>query len=182
MIAFPYTQRKVQIELDIVVGRERMPTFADAPSLPYLGAVIKETLRWGPVLPLGVPHAATEDDWYEGMFILKGTIFLANTLHCNHDRAVFGDDADEFWPERHLDDNGQSLAGPLETNQAGHVSFGFGRRICVGKDLALDTLFINMARILWVATLERVRDENGRHVPLDTETLVFVAVSRTLLD
>jgi len=172
MIAFPYTQRKAQAELDTVVGRDQMPTLTDAPSLPYLGAVIKETLRWRPVFPLGVPHAATEDDWYEGMFIPKGTICLANSWNCNHDRAVFGDDADEFRPERHLDEDGQLSSGPLETNQAGHVSFGFGRRICVGKDLAQDSLFINIARILWAVTLERVRDENGKYVPLDTDTLV----------
>jgi len=176
MIAFPYTQRKAQAELDTVVGRDRMPTLADAPSLPYVGAVIKETLRWRPVLPLGVPHAATEDDWYEGMFIPKGTICLANSWHCNRDRAVFGDDADDFRPERHLDEDGGLSSGPLETNQAGHVSFGFGRRICVGKDLAQDSLFINIARILWAATLERVRDENGKYVPLDTDTLVDAGI------
>jgi len=173
MIAFPYTQRKAQAELDTVVGRDRMPTFADAPNLPYLGAVIREVLRWRPALPLGVPHATTEDDWYEGMFIPKGAICMPNTWHCNHDKAVFGEDADEFRPERHLDaNNGELLPGPLETNQGGHVTFGFGRRICVGKELALESLFINIARVLWAATLERPRDANGKQVPLDTDTLV----------
>jgi len=172
MIAFPYTQRKAQAELDTVVGRERMPNLADAPNLPYLCAVIKEVLRWRPALPLGVPHAATEDDWYEGTFIPKGAICMPNVWHCNHDKAVFGEDADEFRPERHLDANGELLPGPLETNQAGHVTFGFGRRICVGKELALDSLFINIARVLWAATLERTRNANGKQVPLDTDTLV----------
>ncbi|KAI9450251.1 cytochrome P450 [Russula earlei] len=172
MIAFPEVQRKAQAELDAVVGRGRLPTFADAPHLPYLGAVIREILRWRPALPLGVPHAATEDDWYQDMFIPKGTICIPNTWNCNHDRAVFGEDADEFRPERHLDDHGELLSSPIETNQAGHVTFGFGRRICVGKDLALDSLFINIARVLWAVKLERARDTNGRQVPLDTDTLV----------
>jgi cytochrome P450 len=176
MIAFPEVQRRAQAELDAVVGRERLPTFADAPRLPYVRAMIKEILRWRPTLALGVPHVATEEDWYEGMYIPKGAICIPNTWHCNHDRAVFGEDADKFRPERHLDEHGETIPGPVETNQAGHVAFGFGRRNCVGKDLATDSLFIDMARILWAAKLERARDENGKEVPLDTETIVDTGV------
>jgi len=172
MIAFPEVQRRAQAELDIIIGRDRLPTFADAPRLPYVCAVIKEVLRWRPALPLGVPHATIEDDWYEGMFIPKGTICIPNTWHCNHDRAIFGEDADEFRPERHLDDQGKMLAGPAETSQTGHVTFGFGRRICVGKELAADSLFIDTAYMLWAANFERARDENGKEVLLDLDTLV----------
>ena len=176
MMAFPEVQRRAQAELDTVIGRDRIPTFADAPRLPYVCAVIREVLRWRPSLPLGVPHAAIEDDWYEGMFIPKGTVCVSNTWHCNHDRAVFGEDADEFRPERHLDEKGELLSGPAETNQAGHVTFGFGRRICVGKELATDSLFITTACMLWAANFERARDENGKEVPLDADTLVDIGL------
>jgi len=176
MIAFPEVQRKAQAELDAVVGRDRLPTFADTPRLPYLSAVIREILRWRPSVPFGVSHALIDDDWYEGMFIPKGTVCVPNIWNCNHDRAVFGEDADEFRPERHLDEHGELLSGPVETNKAGHVTFGFGRRICVGKDLALEFLFISMARILWAAKLEGARDESGRESPLDTDTLVDVGL------
>jgi cytochrome P450 len=172
MMAFPKVQQRAQAEIDAVVGRDRLPIFSDAPSLPYVQAIIRETLRWRPSIPFLVPHAATEEDWYEGMYIPKGTICIANVWHCNHDREVFGEDADEFRPERHLDENGELLPGPLETNQAGHVTLGFGRRICVGKDLVNEWLFIYMARILWAANLEGPRDENGKQVPLDVETIV----------
>ena len=172
MISFPEVQRRAQAELDTIVGRDRLPTFADAPRLPYVCAVIKEVLRWRPPLPLGVPHSTTEDDWYEGMFIPKGTICLPNTWHCNHDRATFGEDADDFRPERHLDEQGELLTGLAEIGQAGHVTFGFGRRICVGKELASDSLFIDTAYMLWAANFERARDENGKEVPLDLDTLV----------
>ena len=172
MIAFPEVQRRAQAEIDAVVGLSRLPTFSDAPRLPYVRAVVKEIIRWRPALALGVPHAAIDEDWYKGMYVPKGTLCMSNLWHCNHDRTIFGEDADEFRPERHLDEHGESLPGPVETNQAGHAGFGFGRRICVGKDLANDTLFINTARILWAAKLERARDENGKEVPLDTETLV----------
>jgi cytochrome P450 len=176
MIAFPEVQRRAQAELDAVIGRDRLPTFSDAPRLPYLSAVIREVLRWRPSLPLSVPHAVTEDDWYEGMFIPKGAICIPNIWQCNHDRAVFGEDADEFRPERHLDEHGELLPGPAETNQAGHTTFGFGRRVCLGKHLADGSLFINTARLLWAAKLERARDEKGREMPLDTDTLVDIGL------
>jgi cytochrome P450 len=171
-MAFPDVQRRAQAELDAVVGRGRLPTFADAPCLPYVQAVIREVLRWRPASPLGLPHATNEDDWYEGMFIPKGTVCISNIWHCNHDRAVFGDDADEFRPDRHLDEHGELLQGALETKRQGYVSFGFGRRICVAKNLAIDSLFISIARILWATNLERVRDDNGKEIPLDLDTLV----------
>ena len=178
MVAFPEVQRRAQAELDAVVGRASLPTFADAPRLPYVRAVIRKVLRWRPPVRLGLPHAAAEDDLYEGMFIPKGATFLANIWRCNHDRAVFGDDADEFRPERHLGDNGELLPGPKETNQESHVSFGFGRRICVGKHLANESLFIRTAMILWATTLKCARDESGKEVPPDTNAFVDIGINR----
>ena len=74
-------------------------------------------------------------------FIPKGVTCI-NIRQCNHDRSVFGYNADDFKPERYLGDNGELLPGPKEMNQEGHVSFGFGRRVCVGKYLANDSLYI----------------------------------------
>lgn len=53
MVVYPEVQRAAQLELDSVVGRSRMPTFADFQHLPYLRALVKETLRWRPVDPIG---------------------------------------------------------------------------------------------------------------------------------
>ncbi|KAF8490143.1 cytochrome P450 [Russula emetica] len=173
MVAFPEVQHRAQAEIDVVVGRARLPSFADAARLPYVRAVIKEVLRWRPAVERGLPHKAADDDWYEGMFIPKGATCMANIWHCNHDRAIFGDDADDFRPERHLDAKGEEvLPGPRETNGEGHVTFGFGRRICVGKYLANDSLFINTATILWAAKLVCARDENGKEVPPDPNAFV----------
>ena len=68
MIAFPEVQRRAQVELDAVVGRNRLPTFVDAPRLPYARAIIRETLRWRPVAPFSILHVSTGEDWYEGMY------------------------------------------------------------------------------------------------------------------
>jgi cytochrome P450 len=161
-----------------VVGRDRLPTFADARRLSCVRATIKDNLRLRPTIALGFPHATTEEDWCEGMFIPKGTLRIPNLRHCNHDRAVFGEDADGFRPVRHLDEHGESLSGPVETNRAGHVAFGFGRRICVGKEMAYDSLFIDTVRMLWAAIHERTRDEKkGKEVPVDVETMVEAGVA-----
>jgi cytochrome P450 len=170
MIAYPEIQKRAQDQLDHVIGRSRPPTFADAPNLPYLQALVKEALRWRAALPLGIPHTTTEDDWYEGMFIPKGTLCLANLWQCNRDPAAYGDDAVSFKPERFLDERGKLIPGPAETRDEGHTTYGFGRRACVGKHAANDSLFVSIATVLWAVRLERPRDESGKEVPVDTET------------
>ena len=78
MVAYPDVQQRAQEELDSVVGRTRIPTFSDLPHLPYIRAMVKEALRWRPVAPFAIPHVSTEDDWYNGMFIPKGSMVIAN--------------------------------------------------------------------------------------------------------
>ena len=55
MITYPEIQRRAQEEIDTIVGRGRLPTFNDKPYLPYVQAMIQETLRWRPPIgPLGL--------------------------------------------------------------------------------------------------------------------------------
>jgi cytochrome P450 len=65
-------------ELDRVVGQERMPEFSDEPNLPYIRAMAKETLRWRASNKIGPAHATTQDDWYNGYFIPKGSVVVLN--------------------------------------------------------------------------------------------------------
>lgn len=78
MTLFPEVQRKAQEEIDRVLGPGRLPTMADRPRLPFTDAVVKEVLRWHPVAPMGIPHMSSEDDNYNGYFIPKGSLLLAN--------------------------------------------------------------------------------------------------------
>jgi cytochrome P450 len=66
MVLFPEVQKRVQAELDAVVGRKRLPNFEDRASLPYLEATIKESLRFHPPTPLGIAHRLSEDDVVQG--------------------------------------------------------------------------------------------------------------------
>ena len=173
MLAYPETQAHAQAELDTVVGRARLPTFADYAHLPYIRAMVKEVLRWRPVGPMGVPHVPTEDDWYEGMFIPKGTICIPNLWHMNRDPEFFGKSTEHFDPTRHLDANGDIAPSMSD----GHFSYGFGRRVCVGRHMADNSLFLSMAVLLWANKIDRKKDASGRLLPLDLDGWVDVGLA-----
>ncbi|KAG1736131.1 cytochrome P450, partial [Suillus paluster] len=65
-------QTKAQAEIDRVVGKDRLPDFDDRPVLSYVEAILRETLRWHPVFPFGIPNARKTSDIYKGYFIPKG--------------------------------------------------------------------------------------------------------------
>ncbi|KAF5372236.1 hypothetical protein D9758_005061 [Tetrapyrgos nigripes] len=160
MVLFPHIQARAQEELDKVVGRSRLPSFADLKHLPYIHAVVKEVLRWRTPLPMGIPHVSSEDDYYDGYYIPKGTICIPNTWSLHHDPDIYGPDVAEFRPERHLDETGQLKDGLLGLSE-GHFSYGFGQRICVGRHVANNSLFIAIATALWTMRLEGAKDSDG---------------------
>lgn len=121
MVLHPEVQIKAQALIDEVVGSERMPTFADRGRLPYIDYIVQETLRWGPVSPIGVPHRSLEDDEYEGMFIPKNSFVYANARAMTHDERTYNE-PDEFNPDRYIP---QSEGGAGEPYPIGQ--FGFGR-------------------------------------------------------
>jgi hypothetical protein len=136
MSIFPEAQRKAQEEIDRVIGTDRLPLMRDRDSLPYCEALFKETLRWQPIAPMGVPHRLIQDDTWDKYTLPKGSTLISNIWAMGHKEA----DAEDFRPERHLEPshNDTSIVGE---HQDGYIDpkeyvFGFGRRICPGKDLA----------------------------------------------
>ncbi|GAA5997441.1 cytochrome P450 [Rhodotorula paludigena] len=167
MCAFPDVQAKAQAELDRVVGRGRLPNFSDQPDLVYCGAVVREILRWRTVIAGGLAHASTEDDWYNGYFIPKGTIVLANHWAIHLDPEVYPE-PEKFKPERFIDADGK-LCG-TKYAEAGHHAYGFGRRICPGKHIADRSLFIVFTRLLWSCTLRPGLDAStGTEIPINVD-------------
>jgi cytochrome P450 len=79
MISFPDVQKKAQSEIDRVVGSDRLPNYSDQASLPYVTAVLREVIRWKPLVPLGLPHASKDDDIYQGYYIPKGKSFTTSS-------------------------------------------------------------------------------------------------------
>ena len=78
MTMYPEVQSKIQAELDSAVGTDRLLTFVDRDSLPYLATAMKGIIRWGPMTPLGAPHCLEQDDVHDGYFIPKGSTIMAN--------------------------------------------------------------------------------------------------------
>lgn len=92
----PHVLKKAQMEIDAVVGNERLPTYSDRTSLPYVNALALEVLRWHTVVPTGkffkksfssgwmtnngvaVPHRVMQDDVHDGYFIPKGALVIPN--------------------------------------------------------------------------------------------------------
>ncbi|KAF2004043.1 cytochrome P450 [Amniculicola lignicola CBS 123094] len=151
LVTHPSTLRAAHEELDRVIGSDRTPTFDDEPHLPYIRALVKEVLRWRPVAVLGgTPHASTEDDWYESYYIPSGTTILGNTWAINLNEEYYPS-PHLFEPRRFLETAEEKavLKGKSHPAKAGHSSFGWGRRICPGADLAANSLFIALAKSLW---------------------------------
>ncbi|KAK1834410.1 cytochrome P450 2U1 [Podospora conica] len=169
MILYPDVQRRMHAELDAVVGRDRLPTFDDCERMPYLQAIVRETIRWRPIDPLGLPHTTSEDIWHNGMFIPRGTMLVPNVWAINRDPAIFGDDAHHFNPARHLDEHGQMRPAPADTKEEGHISFGFGRRVCPGRFFANKMLLVNMALFAWATSIDGERGPDGSFVGLDVD-------------
>ncbi|THU98672.1 cytochrome P450, partial [Dendrothele bispora CBS 962.96] len=137
----PQVQVKAQALLDRVLGRGVLPKYSDRTSLPYIEAIYRETMRWHPTVPFGVPHKLMEDIIYRGWFIPKGTIVHANIWAITHDPAVYPN-PNEFIPERHYKEDGNYDSIHEITG------YGFGRRVCVGRYFADATLWLTIASVL----------------------------------
>lgn len=154
-LTYPDAIKEAQKELDDAMG-STFPTFDDRQRLPMVDALAKETLRWRPVSAGGIPHAVTQDDEYEGYHIPKGSVVLANHWAIDLDEEVYGADALEFRPSRWTENPDLPLA-----------SFGYGRRVCTGQHVATNSLFINIARLLWAFNIEHAVDESGKQIEAD---------------
>ncbi|KAF9468657.1 cytochrome P450, partial [Collybia nuda] len=137
----PEKLKRAQAELDHVVGRERRPIIQDRQSLPYVHAIVKETLRWHPPLPMSIARSSIQDDYYNGYFIPKNTTIIPNIWVIAHaPDPEFPPQL--FLPERFLPRRGSPPPDPSS------YCFGFGRRICPGKILAENALFLMTASII----------------------------------
>ncbi|KAG1864133.1 cytochrome P450 [Suillus subalutaceus] len=156
MVLNPEVQAKAQAEIDLVVGKDRLPNFDDRPALPYVEAILRETLRWHPVIPMGVPHATTTSDVYNGYFIPKGWAMT-------HDATKYPS-PDEFKPERFFQDDGSLNSDTMR------LGFGWGRRICNwsvwGRHVVDASLWIVIANFLAFFSVHKALDEHGMEIPV----------------
>ncbi|KAJ7648773.1 cytochrome P450, partial [Mycena polygramma] len=175
MVMYPEVQKKAQAAVDDVVGHGRLPDFED--DIPYVDAIVREVLRWRTVLPLsmqfldslwyghdfspGAPHAVTEDDVYKGYHIPAGAVVVGNSWAIFNEEETYGPNTDQFIPERWLTKDGFINTEMRDSSAA----FGFGRRICPGRDMAQWSIWITVASLLATFNITKSLDDTG--VPIE---------------
>ncbi|KAJ7583576.1 cytochrome P450 [Mycena floridula] len=160
MAAHPDVVDRAHEELDLIVGRDRLPTADDEKSLPYVRAIVKEIQRVNATFWIPTPHYTTADHVYSGKYIPKDTLVLLNcwTLHHNPERYP---EPLTFNPERYLGNElscaeSSRLAKGLDRD---HWAFGSGRRICPGIAAAERELWMAISGLLWAFKFEPVEGE-----------------------
>lgn len=142
----PNTMLKVKEELEEVVGNDRRLEEADVDNLKYLQAVVKETLRLHPPIPLLVPRKATRDTNFMGYQIPKDTQLLVNAWAIGRESESW-DHPDSFMPERFLSGSKNNNVD-FKGQHYELIPFGAGRRICAGIPLAHRMLHIVLGTLL----------------------------------
>ncbi|XP_058087507.1 cytochrome P450 76A1 [Magnolia sinica] len=127
----PKVMIKVQAELRQVVGPNRKLEEQHMAELPYLKAVIKETLRLHPPLPFLVPHRAMNSCKMQGYYIPEDTQVLVNVWAIGRDPKTWVEPT-EFRPERFMELSHVDYRG----RHFDFIPFGSGRRVCPAVPLA----------------------------------------------
>lgn len=129
----PHVIPKLQAELDAHLPTNLdVPTFDMVRDLPYLSAVVNETLRFhstsGIGLPRQVPPDRKEGVHFKGHYFPPGTVLSVPTYSIHHSKEIWGPDADEFKPERW-----ENLTARQKN---AFIPFSYGPRACVGRNVA----------------------------------------------
>ncbi|CAN1776219.1 Cytochrome P450 81Q32 [Linum perenne] len=138
LLKHPHTLKAAQLEIDTLVGTERLVEETDLGKLHYLQGIINETMRKYPALPLLVPHESSEECVVGGYKVPSGTILLVNSWAIHNDAKIW-DDPDEFKPERFEEGGGRGLK---------FMAFGYGRRSCPGEGLGMRMVSLTLAALI----------------------------------
>ncbi|KAM1036180.1 hypothetical protein ACFX13_039966 [Malus domestica] len=184
MVLHPDIQAKAQSEIDAVVGTPaRSVSNFDLPKLPYLHAIVKETLRMHPPGPLlSWARLAIHDTHIGHHFIPAGTTAMVNMFAITHDEEIWSN-PNEFKPERLVSEDVLIMGSDLRL-----APFGSGRRVCPGKAMGLATVELWLAQLLqsfkWVPCDDQSGVDLSETLKLSLEmknSLVCKAVPRVVI-
>lgn len=151
----PATFRRLAAEVRAAgFATDKPAPYAAARQLPYLEAVVREAMRlhpavgmplerWVPAGGLTLPGG--------GGYVPKGAVVGMNAYVVGRNKGVWGQDADEFRPERWLRAEGESEEGfkaRLQRMNAADLTFGGGSRVCSGRNLALVEVYKVVATLV----------------------------------
>ncbi|KAF8715922.1 hypothetical protein HU200_026885 [Digitaria exilis] len=142
LVRNPRVQKKLQEELDRVVGRDRVMLETDFQNLPYLQAVVKESLRLHPPTPLMLPHKASTNVKIGGYNIPKGANVMVNVWAVARDPKVWSNPL-EYRPERFMEESIDIKGSDFRV-----LPFGAGRRVCPGAQLGINLVASMIGHLL----------------------------------
>ncbi|XP_069839972.1 cytochrome P450 2W1-like [Dendropsophus ebraccatus] len=134
MMKYPHIQKKVQEEIENVIGLERPPSWDDQKVLPYCLAVVHEVQRFVNIFQY-LPHSTSTDVHFHDYFIPKGTTVIPLFSSIHYDETQW-ETPKEFNPNHFLDADGKFL------KKDAFYPFSKGRRVCAGEGLARMELFL----------------------------------------
>lgn len=149
-----------------VVGDDRSPTFEDLDRLPFIRACIQEVSRIRPLTRFGTAHYTTSEVLYKH-YRIPADCFVVINQSAIHNNPEYFHEPYQFHPGRYLNSSFPNSFGKA------HLNFGAGRRICPGIHVAESSLFIALAKLVWLFDIKPPRDEAGREIPVDVSDAAF---------
>ncbi|KAK0930088.1 hypothetical protein LTR29_016781 [Friedmanniomyces endolithicus] len=178
---YPQYQPILHEEIDRVLG-DRMPTFDDMEEMPVLRAFIRETLRWRPPVPTGIPHELIQDDMYEGYHIPAGSVMHPLEWSISRDPEVFLE-PDQWNPMRWLEAKYPTYQEPLSKYPTitQYSQFGYGRRTCQGMAVTEADLFVGLGGVAWLFSMAKPETKDAvAETETDVKAGITPRIERTL--
>ncbi|KAK2175837.1 hypothetical protein NP493_703g01009 [Ridgeia piscesae] len=170
MIQHPDIQERVHREIDAALGGAQLPTLSHRSKMVFTEACLCETLRLGTHLPLSFPVQTTCDTSVAGFDIPKDTMVLVNMWAIHRD-PDFWSDPHSFNPDRFLDD-----AGNLDHKPPSYLPFSMGRRVCLGRSVALSSLMLAIPQLM---RQFRFSSPSGEEFKLEFEESSFARIPKS---
>jgi cytochrome P450 len=128
------------------IPADRVVTDAEARSMPYLQAVIREGLRmYPPITGMMSKEVPPQGDTFKGVWLPGGTKIGKCVWGLMRRKDIWGEDSESFKPERWLKANGENLK---EMESVVDLVFGFGKYLCLGRNIAfweLNKVFVEVS-------------------------------------
>ncbi len=154
LLHFPECQVKIHQEIDLVIGKSRLPMLDDKQNLHYTNAFLHESLRFAAFVPMSLFHYTTKEVAIRDYVIPKNAAIITSLYHVMYDPDHFKN-PNEFRPERFLDQDGKFVPDPRV------IPFGIGKRVCLGQSMAEKQFFLQFTTLI-----QNFRIEQEPGVPL----------------